>query len=481
MSLLRKLAGETAIYGISYILSRVLHYVLFTIYLTHVFNAEEEQANFGIYRDLYFYVAILVVILTFRMETTYFRFAKEFKDKVSTMSMSFLGILSGAFLLILYLFLQPVADKLHYPELTSHLLVLGFVLLFDVMSAVPFSALRQQNRPIRFLVFKVGSLILNIVLVYIFIEWMNVEDKLWYIFFANMIASGLTMLLLLPVLRNVKWSWDVPLLKRMIKYAWPLVVVAVSGVIVQSSAISFQKYFLSDDIEANLKQGAIYAAGASLALLLNMFTVAFNYAAEPFFFANKDAKDSRKSYADVAMVFTLVGCVMMLFILGYLDIIQLILGNNFRNSIFVVPILLVGYLFLGIYYNLSAWYKLTDKTFSGGVIAVTGVIITVVINIALLPVIGVVASAWASFICYLYMCVHTYLQGQKHYPIPYNIRRMAAWILCTLICYALMTGVYNTMPYRIVSLPANTLIIIVYLIAMFRIERPLIALLIKRN
>ena len=374
MSLLRKLAGETAIYGTSYILSRVLHFLFFSIYLTWVFNEERDQ--YGIYRDLYFYVAIVLVILTFRMETAYFRYAKEDKAKVTTMSISFLAFFSGLFFLFLWIFKSDVASWLQYDGMTTHLMLLGGVLFVDVMCAVPFASLRQQNRPWMFLALKLGAILLNLVFVLFFLEllpalakgggmWQSLyesHDKLYFIFLSNLLASAIIFFGLLPLMKGQHWNWDLTFFKKMMAYSWPLVIVAIAGVINQSSPITFQKLLLQNDLKTNLEEGAVFSAAASIAILLNLFTIAFNYAAEPFFFAHKDKEGSRQVYADVALAFTLVGSFMMLGILAYMDVVKLILGRNFREGLEVVPVLLLSFLLLGIYYNLSAWYKLADKT-----------------------------------------------------------------------------------------------------------------------
>lgn len=494
MSLLRKLAGETAIYGLSYILSRILHYVLFTWYLTRVFN--DAPSQYGIYRDFYFYVAIVLVILTFRMETTYFRFARENKAGVTMMSMSFLTGLAAIFLAVLWVFRDAVATWMEYPGMTRHLMVLGGVLFFDVLCAVPFASLRQANRPWRFLGLKLGSIVLNIVLVLFFLEllpglageggWlarMNASgDKLFFVFLANMIASLVTFFLLIPLMVRQPFKWDMPLLRKMIAYSWPLVLVAIAGVIDQSSAITFQKYLLPHDLTQNLAEGGIYSAAASLALLLNLFTVAFNYAAEPFFFAHQHREDARSVYADVALAFTLVGALMMLAILAYLDVVQLLLGRNFRQGLHVVPVLLLSYLLLGIYYNVSAWYKLADKTLMGAWIAVTGSLITIAGNIVLIPLIGVAGSAWAALACYLFMTVAAIWQGRVHYPIPYPVVRMSAWIIGALGLFGVMQALRPLLGENLIGIIAvNTLLIILYLLAVWRFERELLRQIMRRS
>lgn len=488
MSLLRKLAGETAIYGFSYILSRVLYYVVFTLYLTRVFNHDTSQ--FGIYRDLYFYVAIILVFLTFRMETTYFRYAREDRPAVTAMSMTLLGTLSVGFLLLLYVFRQPVANWMEYPDMTTHLLMLGGVLFFDTMSAVPFAMLRQLNRPLRFLALKLGSIFLNIILVLTifevlprfaagqewYITWFGEGDKLFYVILSNLVASAVTFFLLLPLMRKQLLRWDMSFLRQMIRYSWPLVIVAITGVVNQYSSIAFQKYFLSDDTTANLAQGGIYAAAASLAIILSLFTTAFNYAAEPFFFAHKDKEGSREVYADAALAFTISGSVIMLGLMAYIDIFQYLLGSNFRQGLSVVPILLLSFLLLGIYYNFSAWYKLADKTFLGSAIAVAGTVITILLNIILLPWIGVAGSAWAALACYLVMCVLSYIQGQKYFPIPYKTGRMIGWIVLALVFYLLMEWMRPLFDdYWWMGIMFNTVMLVIYLALVVRFEGELLS------
>jgi O-antigen/teichoic acid export membrane protein len=485
MSLLRKLAGETAIYGFSYILSRVLYYVIFTAYLTRVVSTTE----FGIYRDLYFWVAILLVILTFRMETTYFRYAREDRAAVTAMSMTFLAVFAGLFMLLLWIFQEQLAINLEYPDRTTHILMLGGVLFFDTMIAVPFASLRQQNRPVRFLILKLGSIFINILLVLFFLEllprlqenatafysFFGTTDKLFYVILSNLLASALTLLFLLPMMRQQSWRWDLGFLKKMISYSWPLVIVGFAGVINQYSSIAFQKELLSGDTTTNLSDGGIYAAAASLAILMSLFTTAFNYAAEPFFFAHKDREDARAVYADVALAFTIIGSLIMLMILGYIDLFQFIIGEDFRKGLQVVPILLLSFLLLGIYYNVSAWYKLADKTIIGAWIAVGGTIITILLSFLLIPRLGVIGSAWTALACYTWMVVSCYFLGQRFYPIPYKILRMLGWILGALVCYFLMEFLRNLYEDNLVIiLLVNTMIILTYSALIFIFEKQLL-------
>ncbi len=493
MSLIRNLAGETAIYGLGSILSRVLNYVLFTFYLTRVFNAEPDQ--FGIYKELYFFVAVFLIILSFRMETTYFRYAKENRPAVTMMSMTFLMILSGLFLAIVWIFKNQIAVALDYPDMAKHLVMLGWVLFFDVLSAVPFASLRQQNRPWIFLGLKLGSILVNIALVLFFLEvlpglnqqggfWESIYrpgDKLFYVFLGNLIASALTLLFLMPLMRKQDLKWDTSFLKRMLRYSWPLVIVGIAGVINQSSYITFQKYLLPNSLVENLSDGGVFAAAASLAVLLNLFTVAFNYAAEPFFFAHKDRDDARQVYADVALAFTIVGALMMLGILAYMDVVQLLIGKNFREGLFAVPLLLVSFLVLGIYYNFSTWYKLADKTIYGAWIAGIGAVVTIILNIVLIPRYQVIGSAWAALICYVFMCIASYVQGQKYFPIPYRILRMILWIVVALGFFFVMNLLRQLYAESLTAiLLVNTTLIFAYVFLIYLFEKDLLRQILRR-
>ena len=487
MSLLRKLASDTAIYGLGSILSRVLNFILFTWYLTRVFH--DDKSQFGIYKDLYFYVALFLIILTFRMETTYFRYAKDNKAAVTTMSMVFLTAFSGLFLAALWIFRVPIANVMDYPNMTTHLMILGWVLFFDVLAAVPFASLRQQNRPWMFLSLKLGSILLNIIFVLFFIEllpgmaahggfWQSIfwpDDKLYYVFLGNLLASAITFVCLIPLMKKADFQWDTGFLKRMLRYAWPLVIVGIAGVINQSSYITFQKYLLPNTLEENLSDGGVFAAAASLAILLNLFTVAFNYAAEPFFFAHKEREDAKQVYADVSLAFTIVGSIMMLCILAYIDVVQLLLGKNFRAGLQVVPVLLLSFLLLGIYYNFSTWYKLADKTIYGALIAGVGAIVTIALNILLIPKYQVIGSAWAALVCYFLMCVASYVQGQKYFPIPYKVGRMIGWMAGALVFYFLMEWLRRFYEGHLaIILLVNTVLVSLYMFLIYLLEKPLV-------
>ena len=372
---LRRLAGDTLIYGSGYILGRVLNYLLITIYLTWKFDYEEEQ--YGLYTDFYFYVALVLVLLTLRMETTFFRYGSEksrYQAIYSQASLMLVGTAS-AWIVFVAFFKNGIARFLQYPGFETHVMVLGLIIALDVLVAIPFASLRLEQRPIRFAALKVGGILINIGSVLFFLEilpymaehgsewaagFYRREDRLLYVFIANLIASATVFLLFAGRYLKLKLKWTERYFGRMLRYTWPLILVGIAGVINQSSYITFQKYILPDSLTENLATGGVYAAATRIAILMSLFITAFNYAAEPFFFQQAKQENHRETYADVARAFAIAGSILMAGIVLYLDVIELIIGTSFRENMHYVPILLTAFFLLGLYYNFSIWYKLTD-------------------------------------------------------------------------------------------------------------------------
>jgi len=310
MSLIKKLAGETVIYGVSSILPRVLHYIVFTIYLTRKFP---EQSDYGIYKDLYAYATIILVLLVYRMDTAFFRFGSREDGVVKTFTTAMIPIFFTSIFLVSVMWFnaQNIAELLKYPDQGYYVKWFALILGFDALTALPFAKFRLENRPLRFLLVKMLNVILTIVLVLFFLElcpvlqeqgvtWVDSlydpSKKLDYIFIANLIASFVVFLFVLPELLKEKFHFDLALWKKMLKYSLPLVIVGIAGNINTAFAAPLQKYFLGGDLAQNLKNVGIYAAPASLAIFLNLFNVAFNYAAEPFFFKNYKESNREKLF-----------------------------------------------------------------------------------------------------------------------------------------------------------------------------------------
>ena len=364
------------IYGVSSILSRLLNYVVMAFYLTRVF----ETGEYGVVSDMYAYVALLMVFFTYRMETTFFRFASEKGELENTFSTTSISLLVSTvfFAGTLLLFAQPIAEFLEYPEHADYVQWFVFILAFDTLAVIPFARLRLENRPIRFAIIKTLNILVNIFFIFFFLEicpalinngWDSLnaiydpQNRIAYVFIANFLGSLSVILFFMPAYRKLRFSFDSALWKKMMRYAMPLVVVGLAAVVNQLINVPLLKNYLPGTTAQNLEQVGIYAACFKLAILMSLFIQAFNYAAEPFFFRNAKRGDSKQVYAQVGQAFAIVGCFVFLGITLYLDAVKFFIGPDFRAALHVVPILTLAFLFLGLYYNFSIWYKLSDQDY----------------------------------------------------------------------------------------------------------------------
>lgn len=279
---------------------------------------------------------------------------------------------------------------------------------------------------------------------------------------------------MIPELLRDKFSFNVDLWKKMMVYALPLVIVGIAGSFNQTFGTPLQKYFLGEDVAANLANAGVYNATLKIALLLNLSVVAFNYAAEPFFFKNFAGRDNKEIYGLVALAFTIIGCFILLGIYLYIDIIQLIIGANYREALYLLPILLFAYLFLGLYYNFSIWYKLVDRTIIGTYISVMGATITLVISILFLAKIGYAASAWAALACYGFMAVAGLLTGKMYYPIPYPIKKISFYILITAFILSVAYFISMQEISLFIKLLINTFLLFAFIALVFCYEKELL-------
>ncbi len=485
MSLIKKLAGETAIYGISSILSRLLNWVVLTPYFTRIFAPEE----YGIVSELYAWIALLLIVFTYRMETAFFRFGRKPEELTRTFSTASISLLMStlAFTSVLLLFAPAIANWLKYPEQPDYVVWFLLIVALDALAAIPFARLRLQNRPIRFMFLKTIGIIVNIIFVFFFFEicpWLiekgwawieniyNSQNRLAYVFIANFLASLCTLLLLLPYYFKIKLEFDRVLLQKMLWYALPLVLSGVAGIINQFIGIPLLKELASNDLDYNKAQMGIFGAASKIAVLLNLFTQAFNYAAEPFFFRHADREDSKIIYAQVAQAFAIVGSIAILGILLYMDIIQYFIGASYREGLGIVPILLIANLLLGLYYSVSIWFKLADRTKVGGWISVLGSVITIAINVIFIPALGYFAPAWAALACYGFMLAACWWLGQKYYPIAYPVERIILYIATALIFYGVSYYIEMILQSGIIiTMLLNTCLFLLYLLLLYRIER----------
>lgn len=483
MSLVRQLAGETAIYGMSNILSRVLHYVFLTWYLTRRIT---EETMYGTHQDLYAYMAFLIILFTYRMETAYFRMGVKKESESKVFGTAFLTVLTNTvFLTVILLLCAEPISKIFQITKSQYVVYSVVIITLDAIAAIPFARLRLQNRPIKFAVIKVINVVLNILFVLFFLEACPYLIDSGYTFFAeiysndnlvdlivlsNVLASAVVLLCLSKEMFATALKFDSALFKRMFWYASPLVIVGIASALNLSSSVPLIKFFLES--EDSLGSAGIYAAAAKLAVLLNLFTQAFNYAAEPFFFKRADKKDARRTYAEVALAFSMAACVGLLGILLYLDFVQYIVGSNYRDDLYIVPVLLAAYWFLGLHYNFSVWYKVSDKTHYGAIISVGGSVITLAIAIFLIPKFGKIAMAFATLACFSFMASATYLTGRKHYPIDYPIIRMLGYLLLAFCFFYVSEVLQNSFLYHgFLLFFVNSLIFAIYIGVLYRLEK----------
>ncbi len=477
MSLLKKLAGETVIYGLSHVSGRFLNYLL-VFFHTRVLV---EQSDYGKIGELYAYVAFLIILFTYRMETGFFRFGKEEKNRSNAYStaMIMLFITTPLLATILISNTENLIDLLQLPNKPEWIIYLVLIVAFDALAAVPKARLRLDGRPYWFMFVSLTNIFINIFLNIFFLwlcpllidnghDWLNdyyqQNNYVSYIFLANLVASASTFFILIPFYIRQKWVFDKNIFKPLIPYILPLIVVGLASVMNEVLDRTLLPWLMEGTVEENRGETGVYNAVYKLAMLMTIFIQAFNYAAEPFFFKNSDRSDSKVLYGKVGQAFALVGSIIFLGIVLYLDLIVLLLGENYREGKHVVPILLLANFLLGMYYNFAIWYKLIDKTKIGMYIAIGGALITVLFNIILIPKMGYTGSAITTMICYLFMSVMAYRLGQKYYKIEYPIFKMMKYIFTALVLYAISITLIHIVDISdIIIYTMNTLIFILFI------------------
>ncbi|MFN8287617.1 MAG: polysaccharide biosynthesis C-terminal domain-containing protein [Chitinophagales bacterium] len=441
MNPLKKLASQTAIYGIPSIAGRFLFFLLTYLY-TRVFST----GQFGINSEFYAYSGFFTVLLAFGMETGFFRFHKDAKDplKVYSTTLNFIIGTSSLFLVLIYLYAQPIADILKYPDHVEYIKWFGWMLALDAVCAIPFVKLRAENRAAWFATVKVLEIALNFSLNVFFLiicrkaylqnpdsflaSLYNPAIGVGYIFIANLAASAFKMVLLLPQFRGALNGFDKELFSKLLRYSLPMVLIGFAGIINEMLDRMILKYTLPYDTATNLAQLGIYSACYKISIIMSLFIQAYRFAAEPFFFAQSNKENAKRIYADVLKYFTIFCVFIFLLVMLYLHWFQYFIGKEFRVGLKVVPILLIANLCLGIYTNLSIWYKLTDRTLLGAFVSLSGAALTVILNLLFIPTYGYMASAWATLACYGSMALASYALGQKYYPVNYDLKKIGGFI-----------------------------------------------------
>ena len=480
MNPLKKLAGQTAVYGLSSIVGRLLNYLLVPLYTRHFTTAE-----YGEVTTLYAFVAFLVIILTYGMETAFFRFSQREQNKKLVYSTSLISLLisSALFVAAILLNADNIASALHFGGHPEYIEWFALIIGLDAVSSISFAQLREHNKAARFALIRLVNIFVNIGLNLFFIIYCpfaiknnlpsaefvqsiySPEMGIGYIFIANLAASGLTILMLIPEMTSSLWRFDFFLWKKMMWYAMPLMIAGLAGITNETIDRLLLKYLLPTDI-ADSEIG-LYGAFYKLSIIMTLFVQTFRFAAEPFFFNQEGNQNAKRVYADVMKYFIIITAIIFLAVTVYYDIVIGFIGKDYHDErgAIIVPILLLANLFLGIYYNLAVWFKLTEKTKYGAYLSIFGAVITLALNIVLIPQIGFVGSAWATLVCYAAMMVASYFMGRKHYPIPYNIKRIGGYL-------TLMMSLFFFSHQWDMGMLFNTVYILVFVGVVFLIEKP---------
>jgi O-antigen/teichoic acid export membrane protein len=487
----KKLAGDTAIYGMSSIVGRFLNWWLMPLYV-NLFAPEE----YGIVTNLYAYVAFFMVFLTYGMETGFFRFASKNSDSEKVYSTSLISLFFSSllFLVLIILFKNSLASLIQYPEHPEYILWFGFILAIDAFTAIPFARLRLNNRPVKFAVVRMINIGFNIAfnLFFLLLCPKLVENNpdtilrfvyspqigVGYVFISNLLASVITLLLLLPEIFKFSFYFDKALLEKMLRYSFPILIVGMTGILIQQIDKILIPFLIPEE-KLPMKQLGIYGAAVKIAVLMNMFIQAFRYAFEPFFFSQAESKNDKNIYAEIMKYFVIFGLLIFLGMMLYIDVIKLIIPLDYEEGFSVVPVVMLANLFFGIYFTLSLWYKLTDMTRYGAYISIMGAIITITLNYILIPQFGYKGSAAALLVAFLVMMLVSYFFGQKYYPVPYNLKRIGTYFLVAGAIYIL--SLLSSSQTAIIKFSLNTFLIFVFIFTVYRMEKTQLKRLFKRN
>jgi O-antigen/teichoic acid export membrane protein len=473
---IKKLLGQTAIYGLPSILGRLLNYLLVPLHTKVI-----EPEKYGVVSELYAWVAFLIVILTFGMETSFFKFLHDKEDREEVFRNSFLTVIgiNIAFFAIMLFFNQNIADAMLYSDHNEYIILLITIVCIDAVTSLPLAKLRAEEKAVKFAAIQFTSIgvniLLNVILIGFVVDRSNPEEAVFFILIANLLSSLVKPVMLYKDFLYLKWTYNVELAKEMFKYAAPLVIAGFAGIInetIDRILLKHVTHASGKSIEYSMIQVGIYSACYKLAMLVTILLQAYRYAAEPFFFAQAKNQDKNKVYIKVMNYFIAMVCVVFLLVTLNIDIFKhFISKESYWVGLDVVPVLLLGNIFLGIYYNQSIWYKLSGQTKFGAYIAIGGASLTIIINLLFIPKYGYMACAWATMIVYGAQMVASYLLGQKYYPIKYNLRKFAVYLGSSLLLFWISTW-FSFEPGGIVKFLFNNLLLLLFIGVFWFLEDP---------
>ena len=478
MGKLKSLLKDTAIYGLSSIFGRFLNYLLVPLYTAKM---SVESGNYGIVTNVYAWTAVLLVILTFGFETTFFRFASKENanvSKVFSMSMEVIGALCSVFLLAIFCFMPTVAGALGYEAHPEFVGMMAVVVALDALQAIPFGLLRLQKRPMKFAALKLLNIFINIALnlfVFVALPYLHSrnpeifgriyfpDNQAFYVFFINLVCTAGITFFLIPELRLFRPTLDKGLLKEMLKYSWPLLLLGIAGILNLNADKVIYTWLVPG--EKGIQELSVYGASVKVAAIMAMLMQAFRYAYEPFVFSNSKQKDSKELYAKAMKYFIIMAMLAFLVVVFYMDILKYIINRNYWEGLKVVPIVMAAEIFMGIYFNLSFWYKLNEETYWGAIFSSIGCALLFAVNIIFVPRYGYIACAWASFTGYFAAMLLSYIIGQKRDATNYDLK----CILWYTLLFGVLYGASFMIPdsNTIVKMLCNTGLLSLFLLSVF--------------
>ena len=469
MEKLKNIFKDTVIYGMSSIVGRFLNYLLVPLYTAKLSAA---SGGYGIITNIYAYVALVLVLLTFGMETTYFRFTNKTHTDSETVygtTLVSVGTVSLLFAMVVLCFLQPISTLMGYGEHPSYVGVMAVTVAIDAFLCIPFAHLRQQKKALKFALLKLLNIIVSILLNVIYFAVMDGND-VGYAFYINLVCTVMLALCLVTEYATFRWKLDRQLLKNMLSYSWPILILGIAGILNQTAdKMLFPYIYPGSDMHEQL---GIYGAASKIAMIMAMITQAFRFAYEPIVFAGVKDKDQHEMYTKAMKYFIIFTLLAYLMVMGYMDILRYIIGRDYWSGLNVVPIVMAAEIMMGIYFNLSFWYKIIDKTIWGAIFSGLGCAVLLLVNILFVPRYGYLACAWGGFAGYGVAMVASYVVGQKYYPLNYPLKDIAFYIVIAAIFTFAMFGTHHELPL-LGSLCVNTLLILLFIAIIVHRDLPL--------
>ena len=469
MGKLQAIAKDTAIYGLSSIVGRFLNYLLVPLYTAQLSAA---SGGYGIITNIYAYVALILVLLTFGMETTYFRFTNKTHTDSETVygtTLMTVGSVSLLFAVLVLILLNPISQLMGYESHPEYIGVMAVTVAIDAFLCIPFAHLRQQKKALKFAALKLLNIGVSILLNLIYFYWMDGKD-VGYAFYINLVCTVMLAVCLLTEYTGFRWKLDTKLLRTMLSYSWPILVLGIAGILNQTAdKMLFPYIYHGSDMHEQL---GIYGACSKIAMIMAMITQAFRFAYEPIVFAGVKDKDQHEMYTQAMKYFIIFTLLAFLLVMAYLDILKYIIGADYWVGLRVVPIVMAAEIMMGIYFNLSFWYKIIDKTIWGAIFSGIGCLVLLAVNIIFVPRYGYIACAWGGFAGYGVAMLVSYFVGQKYYPLNYPLKDIAVYVISACVLCMAMYKVHERASLWL-SLTVNTLLVGLFIAYIIKRDFPL--------